>query len=1155
MKKSRPKNKYRRRYNEEEGILFSPEFLKKGLYVFYAFILIVILGIILYFNGYNVLRLKDRVYNMNVMETINLDSIYKDDDVEWISNSDNIEMKNNVVTALSAGDAYVIAKKDNIQVTDVNINVLTSDENISINNHTLNMKVGDEGKVTVKINKNGKSTVNNSLIDQIKVFFKRIFDFILNRNEDDSFDSLQVKEGSINDKKKTDDNDSWSDVEVENSREDNNDNGVGIVDVDYRDDEYDEDIDNNLTFKSSNEKVAVVDNKGNITPVGPGVANIIVEDNRGNKDHTVVKIVDDSLEVYNDKLFLNVGDVIDVEYNLNSNNYTDNNIVWSSSNNSVVKVDGGKVTALGVGDAVIDVKVGNIKKQIEVSVSENYILPSSLEVSVDNVDLIVGERLEISSYVLPDYATDKSLNWFSDNDYVASVSNGVVVGKSEGRAIISATTINGITKNIIVNVKQKVIPVESVSFSSTNMEMNVGDVKKINYTISPSNATDKSVKLNYDKNYVSIDAEGNVKALKAGSTKIDVVTNNNKSASLNLNIKSVVVKISGIKLNANNLEIIKGNSVNLVASVSPSNTTERNVLWKSDNIKVATVDSNGKVVAVGLGRATITVTSSANSNIEATCIIDVKEKESGIEKIVLSANELSLEVGKTSNLTVRDNSNNVLDKNIVWSSKDTKVATVDGNGKVTAMNPGTTVVTATYSNNISSSCTVTVNKKQVAVTKITLNTSKIILENGGNALLKASVSPNDATNKEVKWFSSTPSVVTVDDKGNIKAVGVGNAIITVSSISNPSVVANCNISVKAKGVAVTGLTISTSSKSLYIGDSINLSVIVSPSNATNRVVSWTSSNTKVASVSSSGRVVAKSVGSAIITVKSNSNPTKVVTCTITVKQKVIKVKKLSLKKSSLSLLNGKSSNISYSISPNNATSKAVKWKSSDTSVIKVDSNGKIKAVGLGKAYVSVISKQSSSIKDKCLITVESAYKKKFIDSLNEMSDVVEKDYKNGKKWRYKYRSSFASFNSVRGSGRSISCVNLPALALNDIGIFKSGQGVYNQETKSGSLYTQYKGNGTKAKVKEYFTIINAGNKRIKTLISENKIKAGDIVFWGTYHTNIYAGNNKWFDAGRFSGANGYYSGKTYYFKTFGPVKIGKLINENRKVRQILRFKK
>ena len=154
-----------------------------------------------------------------------------------------------------------------------------------------------------------------------------------------------------------------------------------------------------------------------------------------------------------------------------------------------------------------------------------------------------------------------------------------------------------------------------------------------------------------------------------------------------------------------------------------------------------------------------------------------------------------------------------------------------------------------------------------------------------------------------------------------------------------------------KDVAVTSVSLDKTSLTLEVGESYTLVVTVSPSNATDKSITWSSTNSSVASVSG-GKVTAKSEGTTTITAEAHNGKT--ATCTVTVNeptQEVIEVTSVSLNKTSLTLEIGESETLTATVSPSNATDKSVTWTSSAQSVATV-ANGKITAIGSGTATIT-----------------------------------------------------------------------------------------------------------------------------------------------------------------------------------------------------------
>jgi uncharacterized protein YjdB len=216
------------------------------------------------------------------------------------------------------------------------------------------------------------------------------------------------------------------------------------------------------------------------------------------------------------------------------------------------------------------------------------------------------------------------------------------------------------------------------------------------------------------------------------------------------------------------------------ATVSPSNTTNKAATWTYSNTKVATV-SKGKVTAKGIGIATITVKTSNDKT--ASFKVTVKAAPT---KIVLSK-AVTIGVGEKYQTKVTFTPAKAQTTR-TYSSSNTKVATVDKNGKITAKATGTTV--KTY-NGKTSTITVTVKK---APSKVTLSKTTFSLAKNKTATLKATIPSGTACLTAKTWSTSNKAVVTVDKNGKLKAVKKGIATITVKLYNGKS--AKCKVTVR-----------------------------------------------------------------------------------------------------------------------------------------------------------------------------------------------------------------------------------------------------------------------------------------------------------------------------------------------------------------------
>lgn len=212
----------------------------------------------------------------------------------------------------------------------------------------------------------------------------------------------------------------------------------------------------------------------------------------------------------------------------------------------------------------------------------------------------------------------------------------------------------------------------------------------------------------------------------------------------------------------------------------------------------------------------------------------------------------------------------------------TATVTIDGLDPSTEYAAGT--YQATFSNDAGESAKVDVpafTTKDVSVTGVTVAQDAHEVEVGGTTQIKATVEPSDATDKKVSYKSSDDKVATVDDSGVVTGVKAGSAEITVTT-NDGEKTAVSTITVTAKTIAVTGVTLDKSTLSLEVGSTATLNATIAPSNASYKTVKFTSSDDAIATVDDKGKVTAVKAGTADITVESLADGSKTAKCELTV---------------------------------------------------------------------------------------------------------------------------------------------------------------------------------------------------------------------------------------------------------------------------------
>lgn len=282
------------------------------------------------------------------------------------------------------------------------------------------------------------------------------------------------------------------------------------------------------------------------------------------------------------------------------------------------------------------------------------------------------------------------------------------------------------------------------------------------------------------------------------STPDEPVTETTTVPTSTTETKPTVVKASGISLNTNKLALTRyGTDVKekLTATVTPNETTNKNVKWTSSNNKIATVDENGYVTAKGKGIARITATTTDGSNLSATCTVTVKQMVTMIVN-TMNINRGSKNVNRKLPVMVGNNATN---KTLNYRSGNSKVVSVNARGQITAKKKGTATVSVKTTDGTNIVVYYRVTVKQL-VTSVKLNKKAISLKAKGKAkqktyTLKATVTKG-ANNKKVKWTTSNKKVAVVNSKGKVTAKKKGTCYISVTSTDGSRKSAKCKVTVK-----------------------------------------------------------------------------------------------------------------------------------------------------------------------------------------------------------------------------------------------------------------------------------------------------------------------------------------------------------------------
>ena len=541
-----------------------------------------------------------------------------------------------------------------------------------------------------------------------------------------------------------------------------------------------------LKWSSSNESVASVNPEGLVTALSVGETEITATATDGSSISgsctvTVEATSAQSITInYDGETMLKATESLQLTATVLPETTTDKSVTWTSSAAEVASVsDNGLVTAIAVGQAIITAtNSAGQTDQITITVIPTPV--ESITLNRTSVNLKATETFECVATVLPVTATNKHLNWSSDNTQVATVSDeGMVTALAIGIATIrvSAADDSGVFAECSVNVVST--PAENIVISAEGeTSLKATETLQLKADVYPETATDKSVTwFSETPSVATVNATGLVTAVAVGQAKIHATASNGTTGYITITV--IPTPVSSIVLSETEVSLKASESVILTADILPERATDKSISWSSEDESVAIVTSEGKVIAVSVGSTTVTAKANDGSDVKASCNITViPTAPESIE--IIAEGETTVEVGQTVQLKALIMPETTTDKSVMWQSDTPHVATVDKDGLVTACAEGQAIIFATTSAGQKGQITITVFKSEIPAEGIRIVRDRdFILDIGEIVKLNVEIYPEETTDKAMTWKSDNEGVANVDVDGTVTAVSPGMATISV----------------------------------------------------------------------------------------------------------------------------------------------------------------------------------------------------------------------------------------------------------------------------------------------------------------------------------------------------------------------------------------
>lgn len=675
-------------------------------------------------------------------------------------------------------------------------------------------------------------------------------------------------------------------------------------------------------------------------------------------------------------LYMNVGDTYSI---LNNSNIPDSlfsrlfAFTVTPASGLIADIDGatGKITAYNEGHAEIVMRYN--KTSID-GIFEPSVAAGIGDVTY-NVEVIDGISLNTSSlsmytgatYQLKANVTNRTevITWTSSDESIATVdATGLVTalkatGSNRPIKITVSQTINGVVKSASCEVYIQP-SVTAITLNPTATTLEIGEFETIKATLSPSGIANISLKwVSSDTSIFEIvdstDLTATIQGKAGGMAVLTAINSENVVVgycTVTVNQQAAGIKLSETKVTSN----LATKVYQLYATLTPENTTDQGIIWSSTNTSVATVDQNGKVTFVKAGTVSIVAQSKDNPALTAFCEFTILKAVTGV---TLDVESLELYAGQTYRLTYLVSPSTASTPDVVWTSFDTSIVSVDSTGMLSARGVGTTqVMVMTVDGAYYDICTVIVKQKATAVK---MNITALTMNAGEYYDMDVTITPATSTETSLTWESLNTKIVTVSSTGRVTARAEGTAIILVKTESG--VTSYCTVTVLQP---VRSLKLDPSEIVIDVGEKFTIDPIFTPVTASNTEVDWTSSDTKIATVNSIGEVTGVAGGTVVITCQSVDGGYSAF-CLVRVEEAVVDVV---VTPDSYRLGFGKTYTLEAKITNHNtATDIGIIWSSSDDTICTVDERGRITGMDYGYATITAEAADGSGAYDTCEVRV------------------------------------------------------------------------------------------------------------------------------------------------------------------------------------------
>ena len=548
-----------------------------------------------------------------------------------------------------------------------------------------------------------------------------------------------------------------------------------------------------VTWSSSDTAIAKVDPFGKVSGINTGTATITVTSVDGGKTDTrqiVVVPPTISTGITTDSvLYGTMNTPKQIAVTVIPSNTTNKTLNWSVADSTIASVDAnGVITGLKLGTTTLTISTadGGATKTVQLIVNTIVTAINAGSTATTGSPATPYQNTVIGQYI-PEGPTGTDKLWHAG--YTWSSRNTATMDLSQVTAPAPRQVYEymRVAKNSAAQLRyyfRNLIP--NANYSLRLHFVEPSDADKANRVFNVKTSGDSLINFNIyqaagNKLNTVITRTLEAKADNAGVITVvflpKVGTNDPYSASVAA-LEASIIPLQGIGIRSDSSNLYVSYKDTLKLTTTPANATNRNLVYRSSNNAVATVDLNGIVTGKAAGTVTITATS-VESSFTATKTYTVIYVP--VTSLTLDSTAANVFVGSTLQLNATINPAKASNKGVVWTSSDTTVAKVSNNGTISGIKQGNVIVTATSADNPAIAAQANIHVANVLATGLTLQPSTVTIGERDTMRVNVTFLPANTSIKKVSWSSSNTTLATVDSTGLITAIKQGSLTITVNT--------------------------------------------------------------------------------------------------------------------------------------------------------------------------------------------------------------------------------------------------------------------------------------------------------------------------------------------------------------------------------------